>query len=286
MQYHFYFERGGTEKLNDRWDDSEMYYNNINDNIGLYFDPYSWNYYEGTFELVENIREFSDLCVYRNANPQWKPKSKRERRFLYENNIRFISDQPSGHGTAPLAKLIAARHIVMANIKNSNPLDPRNYATLQGEARVTRGDEDVAEAAPTWQPSQHWEDYDDAPSSSTARWQKATTAQPVQARNPYDMRSHEHWEWNDENDTQLESEHWYLSRQEKDWNQYWQHGYDTPEPNSAQAYAAQSSWEEPYPDIPGPSRQFVDDAWKTYNKRRNDDRSQDDSPAWKGSRRR
>ena len=39
MQYHLYFEKGGTEKFNDRWDDSEVYYNNINDNIGIYFDP-------------------------------------------------------------------------------------------------------------------------------------------------------------------------------------------------------------------------------------------------------
>jgi hypothetical protein len=90
---------------------------------------------------------------------------------------------------------------------------------------------------------------------------------------------------------QLERDDWHWNRQGRTWDQYWQHGYDTPQPTAAQAYAAQSSWEDdepgpPYPSIPGPSRQFVDNAWKNYNKRGNDDPSQEDSRAWKGSRRR
>jgi hypothetical protein len=108
--------------------------------LGNFFDPYSWNYDEDTYELVKDIGEFSDLCVYRQEKPQWEPKSLAERRRLYEHNTRFISDQPSGHGTAPLAKLIAARHLVMANIKNRNPFDPRNYAVMQGEAEVSQDD--------------------------------------------------------------------------------------------------------------------------------------------------
>ena len=69
MQYHLNFDKGDTEELIARWNDSELYYNNINDNMGSYFDPYSWNYYEDTYVLVKDIGEFSDLCVYRHENP-------------------------------------------------------------------------------------------------------------------------------------------------------------------------------------------------------------------------
>ena len=69
MQYHLNCDKGDTEQLIARWKDSEWYYRNINDSMGDYFDPYSWNYSEDTYRLVRDIGEFSDLCVYRHENP-------------------------------------------------------------------------------------------------------------------------------------------------------------------------------------------------------------------------
>ena len=61
---------------------------------------------------------------------------------------------------------------------------------------------------------------------------------------------------------------WDWDHQNWDWEQT---------PTAAQVYASQRTWDEPYPNVPGnPSRQFVDNAWDNYKKRKNDDRYQDD----------
>jgi hypothetical protein len=251
-------------------------YKNINDQIGTFVDPYDWDNYNKQLGLVENIQDFSDLCVYRIANPKWNPKRKAERIRLYQDNTRFVSDQASGHNTALLAKIIAARHLVMANCKNNNPQDPRNYTAAQGEARVTREEQNLGDAAQPRQTSEQ-------PSSSSARWKvyhnPSPAVDPEETRIPIRIQpQHRHEAWRD-NEARRQANspsEWSWDHQNWDWEQT---------PSAAQVYASQRTWDEPYPNIPrNPSRQFVDNAWDNYKKRKNDDRYKDDSRARKCAR--
>jgi hypothetical protein len=320
MQYHLNFDKGDTEELIAKWKDSEWYYRNVNDKIGEYFDPYSWNYSEETYRLVRDIGEFSDLCAWRHEHPEWKPKSLAERQRLYKNNVQFITNQPSGRGTASLAKIISARHLVMKNLKNQNPSDPRNYAVMQGEAGVPQNDaENVAETTPSWQPSQHYENYYDAPSSSTARWQppertirwkapppertvrwKAPPAHPpMRARDSHDRRSHT------ESEQQLDRDYYRREHHETEqlrrdighweqqgrppWNEYWQHGYDEPREYGLHAYAARwssASWErEEQPEPPYLPGWHSEGAWRDYSETLEYPSQEAASRAWRESRR-
>ena len=59
MQYHLFWERGTTEERQAKWDDSEWYYQNINEQIGTFVDPYDWDNYNKQYALIINIEDFS-----------------------------------------------------------------------------------------------------------------------------------------------------------------------------------------------------------------------------------
>ncbi len=160
-----------------------------------------------------------------------------------------MSDQVAGHNTAPLAQIIAARHLVMANL-NKTPADPRNYTAAQGEARVTREEHNLENVAQPRQASEQ-------PSSSSSRWE--VYHDPSPAADPADtQRRHEAWRDNSIRHREANSSsEWSWDHQNWTWEQ----------PTWAKVYASQSTWDEPYPNIPRhPARQVVEEAGKERNR--------------------
>ena len=181
---------------------------------------------------------------------------------------------------------------------------------MQGEAGVPQNDaENVAETIPSWQTSQHYENYYDAPSSSTARWQppertvrwKAPPAHPpMRARDSHDRRSHT------ESEQQLDRDYYRREHHETEqlrrdiemrwehqgrtpWNEYWRHGYDESREYEPQAYAARwssSSWErEEQPEPPYLPGWHSRGAWRDYSETLEYPSREAASRAWRESRR-
>ena len=148
---------------------------------------------------------------------------------MYGSNSRFVSDQVDGSNTVPLAQIIASKHLVMANLKNKNKSDPRNYKAAQGEARATREEPNLENEAQPWQSSEQ------PSSSSTTRWNPSPAADVGISDT---QRRHE--AWRDQQQRRREttsSSEWSWDHQNWSWEQT---------PTWAQVYASQSTWDEPY----------------------------------------